>query len=178
MLLQGTALGNLVLGQVLSVCITISGAINQKLNRDYLLDLAAIQTTLVYVVVAVLFWLALMHFSVEYFWTRKFRSKIPITVVTSLLDTAASVLALHSYQHLNVPMVALLSTVATPTVMFLSRIFLKAKYRWTSIAGASIAISGVISLSIYQLFFESSAAMSTTGSGILSSRRSFTNQSK
>ena len=176
MLLQGTALGNLVLGQILSVCMTISGAINQKLNQDYHLDLAAIQTASVYVVVAVLFWLALMQFSVEYFWTRKFRSKIPITMVISLLDTAASILVLHSYQHLNVPMVALLSTIATPTVMFLSRIFLSARYRWTSIAGASLAISGVISLSIYQLFFESSTATNTGSPGILP--RFFTNLSK
>lgn len=157
-------LGNLVLGQVLSICLTISNTLNQILNFRYKVDLAALQTTTVYVLVATLFWFTLMHFSVDYFWTRNIKSKIPITIIISALDSAASMLALHSYGYVSMPTVTLLSTFSTPTVMLLSWLFLSTKYKKSNILGAFIAISGVAGASIYQLMNISQSSDSQTSS--------------
>lgn len=143
--------GNGILGQILSLCLTAGGTISHKLYHTYGLDVAAMQMALVYLNVAIMFWLALVHFSVEYFWARKLRTKIIATGLISLLDTAASLLVIHAVAYVNLPMRALLSTISTPVVMTLSRIFLRTNYKLLSVFGASLAVGGVVFASVSQL---------------------------
>lgn len=150
---NGPHWSNAILGQILSLCLTAGGTLSHKLYHTYGLDVAALQMTLVYLTVAILFWLALVHFSVEYFWTRKLRTKIIATSLISLLDTAASLLVIHAVAYVSLPMRALLSTISTPVVMVLSYIFLRTNYKLLSVFGAALAVGGVVFASISQLSY-------------------------
>lgn len=141
---------NIFLGQVLSICLTVSGTVSQLLRKNYNLDLSALQMMSVYGFVALIFWIVLIYSSVEYFLKRKFLPKIPMILLISCFDTTASVLLLHSYNYLSLPTITLLSTLSTPTVMILSWLLLGFKYWWNNILGACMAIGGVILLAAYQ----------------------------
>lgn len=144
-------MGNLVLTQILAFCFTISATLCQLMRRDYDLDLSALQMTLMYLLVAIIFWLALIHLSVDYFWKRKFSTgRLSLTLVISIFDCAGSIFSLHSFSYLSVPVVSLLSNLSTPTVMIFSWLLLGAKYRWNNYVGAGSAILGVIILTVVQ----------------------------
>lgn len=149
--MNNNIVGNLVLTQILALCFTISATLCQLMRRDYDLDLSALQMTLMYLLVAIIFWLALIHLSVDYFWKRKFSTgRLSLTLVISIFDCAGSIFSLHSFSYLSVPVVSLLSNLSTPTVMIFSWLLLGAKYRWNNYVGAASAILGVVLLTVVQ----------------------------
>ena len=148
-------LSGVFLGQALSICLTICGYASQVLFHRYGFDMTALLTTTVYSAVAIIFWLTLIHFSVEYFGTREFRSKIPATLMIALLDVSASIIAIHAVASVGIAMRTLLATFSTPTVIILSRVFLGNKYSVFSLGGATIAVAGAVLPSIFRLCVES-----------------------
>lgn len=136
--------GHVILGQVLSLCLTGAGIMTRELLGRYSLDPIAGQSLVVYAVLAVIYWIFLVHLSVDYFGTRNLRRRIPMILPISLLDTVANTLVLKAYGLLSLATVALLSTVSTPTVMVLSRIVLKSRYSLHHFLGAFVALLGAV----------------------------------
>lgn len=136
--------GHVILGQVLSLCLTGAGIMTRELLARYSLDPIAGQGLVVYAVLAVIYWIFLIHLSVDYFGTRNIRKGIPMILPISLLDTAANTLLLKSYGLLSLATVALISTVSTPTVMVLSRVVLHSRYGLHNVLGALVAVLGAV----------------------------------
>lgn len=149
-------IGNALLGQFLSVTITLSGAVNEYLARRYSVNFPALQTVLFYLLLAIVYTPK---------WLIKRRRKDPSLSVSeiirtvwkdkglwytgyALLDCIAAVLVIKAYLFTNLAVVALLSTISTPCVIVLSRLFLGTKYRVLQYIGAGICVSGVVFFSV------------------------------
>jgi solute carrier family 35 protein F1/2 len=60
----------------------------------------------------------------------------------------AALLVIRAYSFTNLAAIALLSTISTPSVILLSRIFLGTRYRPVQYAGAVVCVSGVVFFSV------------------------------
>lgn len=149
-------IGNALLGQFLSVAITLSGAVNEYLARRYKVNFPALQTVLFYLLLSIVYTPK---------WLLKRRRKEPHTPTSEVirrvwnvkglwytgyafLDCIAAILVIRAYLFTNLAIVALLSTISTPCVIVLSRLFLGTQYRPLQYAGAIICVSGVIFFSV------------------------------
>lgn len=142
---------NLILGQILSICLTAGSSFHNRLVYKYGLQLEALEMVFVYSVVSVLFWFYHYRLTSSSFHISKLKTKLVDLLVISANDFCATILALKAYSYISLPLVALLSTISTPTVMLFSIMILKAKYSWKKIAGAGLSVIGVLGICIYDL---------------------------
>lgn len=139
---------SLLLGQILSVLITIANTANQFHNNSGI-QIASFLTMIVYASVALLFWIILLRRGT--FDSSFFLDKVKLCLIISLFDAAGSISFLSANSFLNFPRLAIISTFTTPAVMILSIVFLGAKYLWNNWLGAIFTVIGVISLYITQI---------------------------
>lgn len=148
-------IGNALLGQFLSLTITLSGTVNEYLYRRHNVNFPALQTVLFYLLLALFYvpkwlWNSRKERSASAFVTLSMAVKTRFLWYSgyALLDCIASLLVIKSYIYTNLATVALLSTFSTPCVIVLSRIFLRAKYRPLQYTGAAICVAGVVLFSV------------------------------
>ncbi len=133
------------LGQVLSLCITSSGAITEYIFRKYELNLCGIQTLSFYSLLACVY-LMKWYSSKKNNILATIKLKGKVHSIYSLIDCISSVLLIKAYSYTTLSIIGLLSTVSTPCVIFLSYFFLKSRYRVQQYAGAVVCLVGIIYL--------------------------------
>lgn len=144
----------LVLGQVLSLCLTAGCAFHGVLEGKYGLSLEALEMAVLYSVLSLLFWLYLCYKRDKSLGDLCKGFKSLDLVLISILDFSASVLALKAYMYISLPKVTLLSTISTPTVMCLSWAISDARYSWRKCGGALLAVLGVVGIGLFDLYEE------------------------
>lgn len=141
---------NLVLGQILSLLITASGALNQFLSERWDVNFCGTQTLLLYLSLTLVYlprWILALRRQGHQTFGQVVRQRGPTYAVYSLLDCLAALLTTKAYVHTSIAVVSLVSTVSTPAVIILSAMFLGTTYRRSQYFGAALCISGIAVLS-------------------------------
>jgi len=147
--LISSTIPNVLLGQVLSLILTVSSASNQVLSIAEI-NIPGLLATFAYGSVATLFATMIL-------WQGSGGSKITwrrfiLCLFSSLFDSAGRILFLTGNSFLSLPRLCILTTLTTPTVMIISIVFLKARFGWKSWVGAGMSVLGVIFLFTAQMY--------------------------
>jgi len=151
-------IGNALLGQFLSIAITLSGAVNEYLYRRHAVNFPALQTVAFYLLLTLVFlpkWLLSCS-------SRRRSGGRPLSVIVrgviqargwtyclyAMLDCVAALLVIRAYNYTNLAVIALLSTISTPCVIVLSRIFLATRYKPMQYLGAAVCVAGIVFFSV------------------------------
>lgn len=148
-------IGTALLGQFLSLAITISGTVNEYLFRRHHANFPVLQTVLFYLVLAAYYlpcWLlrSRKHGSAASTLCIALRLHGPVYFGYALLDCFAALLVIKAYLFTSLAVVALLSTISTPCVILLSRLLLGSRFKAAQYAGAAICVAGVVFFSVAQ----------------------------
>ncbi|XP_017647285.1 uncharacterized protein LOC108487448 [Gossypium arboreum] len=125
------------LGQFLSLLITSTGFSSSELsNRG--INAPTSQSFLNYVLLTV------VYGSVMLYKRQALKAKWYYYVVLGLVDVEANYLVVKAYQYTSITSVMLLDCWSIPSVMLLTFIFLKTKYRFRKIAGVIVCVAGLV----------------------------------
>ncbi|MBA0599780.1 hypothetical protein Gorai_005986 [Gossypium raimondii] len=125
------------LGQFLSLLITSTGFSSSELsNRG--INAPTSQSFLNYALLTV------VYGSVMLYKRQALKAKWYYYVVLGLVDVEANYLVVKAYQYTSITSVMLLDCWSIPSVMLLTFIFLKTKYRFRKIAGVIVCVAGLV----------------------------------
>ncbi|XP_067124852.1 solute carrier family 35 member F2-like isoform X1 [Centruroides vittatus] len=133
----------IILGQFLSLLLCGTGVTSQLLHSTYMVKVPTAQSFLNYVLLCMVFttWLACRSGD---------RGLIPILrargwkyFLLAAVDVEANYLLVKAYQYTTLTSVQLLDCFTIPTVLALSWIFLKVRYKILHVLGVGIALLGV-----------------------------------
>ncbi|KAI8875640.1 DUF914-domain-containing protein [Backusella circina FSU 941] len=133
----------LVLGQVLSLCITGTNVISTKLNVSYQFAAPTIQTFLIYACLAVVYNSIAIYKRGWRGWLRQFWKRGIHYFILGFIDVEGNYFVVKAYQYTSLLSAMLLNCWSTPVCMILSFIFLKVRYRWVQYLGVIIALGGM-----------------------------------
>ncbi|XVE81128.1 hypothetical protein DITRI_Ditri15bG0037900 [Diplodiscus trichospermus] len=125
------------LGQFLSLLITSTGFSSSELAKKGI-NAPTSQSFLNYVL------LTIVYGSVMLYRRQALKAKWYYYVVLGLVDVEANYLVVKAYQYTSITSVMLLDCWSIPSVMLLTYIFLKTKYRYRKIAGVIVCIAGLV----------------------------------
>ncbi|XVF29287.1 hypothetical protein REPUB_Repub15cG0108000 [Reevesia pubescens] len=125
------------LGQFLSLLITSTGFSSSELAKKGI-NAPTSQSFLNYVL------LAIVYGSVMLYRRQALKAKWYYYVVLGLVDVEANYLVVKAYQYTSITSVMLLDCWSIPSVMLLTFIFLKTKYRFRKIAGVIVCVAGLV----------------------------------
>ncbi|KAL7615660.1 hypothetical protein Lser_V15G02647 [Lactuca serriola] len=127
----------LVLGQILSLLITSTGFSSSELARRGI-NAPTSQSLANYVMLAIVYGGILIY--------RKsgLKAKWYYYLLLGLVDVEANYLVVKAYQYTSITSIMLLDCWSIPSVIMLTWLFLKTKYRFKKIAGVSICIAGLV----------------------------------
>ncbi|XP_042860332.1 solute carrier family 35 member F1-like isoform X2 [Penaeus japonicus] len=133
----------LLLGQVASLLLCVTGACCHLLNKTYHLQLPAAVSFINYVLLCLVYttWLACR--SGEGSLLRVVRTKGLKYFVLAAVDVEANYLVLKAYQFTSVTSVQLLDCFVVPVVLALSWLFLKVRYKLVHVLGVGLCLLGV-----------------------------------
>lgn len=148
-------IGTALLGQFLSLAITLSGTVNEYLFRRHHANFPVLQTVMFYLVLSAFYlpcWLlrSRKHGSMASTLAMALKLHGPVYLGYAMLDCFAALLVIKAYLFTSLAVVALLSTISTPCVILLSRIFLNSRFRPLQYTGAAICVAGVVFFSVAQ----------------------------
>ncbi|XP_042058279.1 solute carrier family 35 member F1-like [Salvia splendens] len=150
-----TLLG-LALGQFLSLLITSTGFSSSELaNRG--INAPTSQSFLNYVL------LVIVYGSLLLYRRKPLKAKWYYYILLGLVDVEANFLVVKAYQYTSITSVMLLDCWTIPCVLFLTRFFLKTKYRFRKFIGIAICVAGLVTV----VFSDVHAADRSRGSGPL-----------
>ncbi|XP_043226334.1 solute carrier family 35 member F2-like isoform X1 [Amphibalanus amphitrite] len=131
------------LGQLLSVLNMCTGVTSQLLTEEYNVSIPTAQTFANYVLLCLLFttWLALR--SGDEGIAVVLRRRGWKYVILAAFDVEANYLVVKAYNYTTLTSITLLDCFAIPTVLAMSWIFLKVRYKLLHIIGVSICLVGV-----------------------------------
>lgn len=130
-------LTGLGLGQFLSLLITSTGFTSSELaNRG--INAPTSQSFLNYVL------LAIVYGSIMLYRKKPLKAKWYYYIPLGLVDVEANFLVVKAYQYTSLTSVMLLDCWSIPSVMILTWIFLKTKYRFKKIAGVVVCVAGLV----------------------------------
>ncbi|XP_020598767.1 solute carrier family 35 member F1-like isoform X1 [Phalaenopsis equestris] len=126
----------LALGQFVSLLITSTGFASSELSRKGI-NAPTSQSFLNYVLLAVAYggWMIYKKRSPQTKWY--------FYLLLGFIDVEANFLVVKAYEYTSITSVMLLDCWAIPSVIFLTWIFLKTKYRFKRFAGVAICIAGL-----------------------------------
>ncbi|KAG4126012.1 hypothetical protein ERO13_D10G131600v2 [Gossypium hirsutum] len=125
------------LGQFLSLLITSTGFSSSELsNRG--INAPTSQSFLNYALLTV------VYGSVMLYKRQALKAKWYYYVVLGLVDIEANYLVVKAYQYTSITSVMLLDCWSIPSVMLLTFIFLKTKYRFRKRAGVIVCVAGLV----------------------------------
>ncbi|XP_062107754.1 uncharacterized protein LOC133818737 [Humulus lupulus] len=127
------------LGQFLSLLITSTGFSSSELSKKGI-DAPTSQSFLNYV------FLAIVYGSIMLNRKQPLKSKWYYYVLLGLVDVEANFLVVKAYQYTSITSVMLLDCWSIPSVMLLTWVFLKTKYRYRKITGVAVCIAGLITV--------------------------------
>ncbi|XP_024022067.1 solute carrier family 35 member F1-like, partial [Morus notabilis] len=125
------------LGQLLSLLITSTGFSSSELSKKGI-DAPTSQSFLNYVLLAVVYGSIMLH------RRKPLKAKWYYYVILGLVDVEANFLVVKAYQYTSITSVMLLDCWSIPTVMLLTWVFLKTKYRFRKITGVIVCIAGLV----------------------------------
>ncbi|XP_050690635.1 solute carrier family 35 member F2-like isoform X2 [Eriocheir sinensis] len=133
----------LLLGQVASLLLCVTGACCHLLTNSYHLKLPAAVSFINYVLLCLVYttWLACR--SGEGSLLRVVRTKGLKYFVLAAVDVEANYLVLRAYQFTSVTSVQLLDCFVVPVVLALSWLFLKVRYKLVHVLGVGLCLLGV-----------------------------------
>ncbi|TYJ44915.1 hypothetical protein E1A91_A02G018300v1 [Gossypium mustelinum] len=125
------------LGQFLSLLITSTGFSSSELAKRGI-NAPTSQSFLNYVLLSV------VYGSVMLYRRQALKAKWYYYVILGLVDVEANYLVVKAYQYTSITSVMLLDCWSIPSVMLLTYIFLKTKYRYRKIAGVIVCVAGLV----------------------------------
>ncbi|KAJ2770326.1 hypothetical protein IWQ56_002206 [Coemansia nantahalensis] len=133
----------LVLGQVLSLCITGTSVISKELAGLQAVTAPCFQSALVYaLLLAVYMPLALVRLGPRAMWAN-IRRRAHWYVLMAAADVEGNYFVVKAYSHTSLLSCMLLDTWTLPCVMVLGFFVLRARYRWLQILGVLLCLGGM-----------------------------------
>ncbi|KAJ0502730.1 putative solute carrier family 35 member SLC35F1/F2/F6 [Helianthus annuus] len=127
----------LVLGQILSLLITSTGFSSSELARRGI-NAPTSQSLANYVMLAIVYGGILLYRG------SGLKAKWYYYLLLGLVDVEANYLVVKAYQYTSITSIMLLDCWSIPSVILLTWLFLKTKYRYKKIAGVAICIAGLV----------------------------------
>ncbi|XP_028759827.1 solute carrier family 35 member F1-like [Neltuma alba] len=125
------------LGQFLSLLITATGFASSELAKKGI-DAPTSQSFLNYVL------LAIVYGSTALYRRQPLKAKWYYYVLLALVDVEGNFLVVKAYQYTSLTSVMLLDCWSIPSVMLLTWLFLKTKYRFKKITGVIVCVAGLV----------------------------------
>ncbi|KAK9932626.1 hypothetical protein M0R45_019854 [Rubus argutus] len=125
------------LGQILSLLITSTGFSSSELAKKGI-NAPTSQSFLNYVL------LAIVYGSILLYRRKPLKAKWYYYVLLGLVDVEANFLVVKAYQYTSITSVMLLDCWTIPSVMLLTWVFLKTKYRFKKITGVVACVAGLV----------------------------------
>ncbi|KAG2726120.1 hypothetical protein I3760_01G098300 [Carya illinoinensis] len=125
------------LGQLLSFLITSTGFTSSELAKKGI-NAPTSQSFLNYV------FLAIIYGSIVLYRKKALKAKWYYYIPLGLVDVEANFLVVKAYQYTSLTSVMLLDCWSIPSVMVLTWIFLKTKYRFRKIVGVVVCVAGLV----------------------------------
>ncbi|KAJ0977020.1 hypothetical protein J5N97_012494 [Dioscorea zingiberensis] len=132
-----TTLVGLGLGQFVSLLITSTGFSSSELSRRGI-DAPTSQSFLNYVLLTIVYGGCLIHRK------RALQMKWYYYLILAFVDVEANFLVVKAYQYTSLTSVMLLDCWTIPSVIFLTWLFLKTKYRVRKFIGVAICVAGLV----------------------------------
>nr|ACU23335.1 unknown [Glycine max] len=133
---RNTLIG-LGLGQFLSLLITSTGFTSSELAKKGI-NAPTSQSFLNYV------FLTLVYGTVLLYRRKALKAKWYYYIILGLVDVEANFLVVKAYQYTSLTSVMLLDCWSIPSVMLLTWLFLKTKYRFKKITGVVVCVAGLV----------------------------------
>lgn len=127
----------LVLGQILSLLITSTGFSSSELARRGI-NAPTSQSLANYVM------LAIVYGGILIYRRSGLKARWYYYLLLGLVDVEANYLVVKAYQYTSITSIMLLDCWSIPSVILLTWLFLKTKYRFKKIAGVAICIAGLV----------------------------------
>ncbi|GLT96762.1 hypothetical protein SLE2022_143630 [Rubroshorea leprosula] len=125
------------LGQFLSLLITSTGFTSSELASKNI-NAPTSQSFLNYVM------LAIFYGSIMLYRKQALKAKWYYYILLGLVDVEANFLVVKAYQYTSITSIMLLDCWSIPSVMLLTWIFLKTKYRYKKVAGVVVCVAGLV----------------------------------
>ncbi|XP_054806347.1 uncharacterized protein LOC129309029 isoform X1 [Prosopis cineraria] len=125
------------LGQFLSLLITATGFASSELAKKGI-DAPTSQSFLNYVL------LAIVYGSIVLYRRQPLKAKWYYYILLALVDVEGNFLVVKAYQYTSLTSVMLLDCWSIPSVMLLTWLFLKTKYRFKKITGVIVCVAGLV----------------------------------
>ncbi|BFG15666.1 hypothetical protein CerSpe_019400 [Prunus speciosa] len=125
------------LGQFLSLLITSTGFSSSELAKKGI-NAPTSQSFLNYVLLAIVYGAIML-----YRW-KPLKAKWYYYVLLGMVDVEANFLVVKAYQYTSITSVMLLDCWSIPSVMLLTWVFLKTKYRFRKITGVVVCVAGLV----------------------------------
>lgn len=133
----------LLLGQVLSLCITCTNTFTTLLANGGN-SLPALQSLFNYILLMALFVpYTLYRYGLAEYW-RMLRTEGWKFAILAFFDVQGNYFIVNAYNYTNMLSAALLDNLAIVFVVLLSYVFLHVRYHWTQLTGILVCIGGVI----------------------------------
>ncbi|KAH0992422.1 hypothetical protein GBA52_003905 [Prunus armeniaca] len=125
------------LGQFLSLLITSTGFSSSELAKKGI-NAPTSQSFLNYVL------LAIVYGAIMLYRRKPLKAKWYYYVLLGMVDVEANFLVVKAYQYTSITSVMLLDCWSIPSVMLLTWVFLKTKYRFRKITGVVVCVAGLV----------------------------------
>ncbi|KAJ2590631.1 hypothetical protein IWW49_001927 [Coemansia sp. RSA 1797] len=133
----------LVIGQILSLCITSTSVISNKLAEYQNVTVPNFQSFLVYALLLVVYMpVALVRLGPRVVW-ENIRQRFYWYVLLAAVDVEGNYFVIKAYSYTSLLSCMLLDTWTLPCVVVLSFFMLKVRYRWTQILGVLVCLGGM-----------------------------------
>ncbi|KAI8334058.1 solute carrier family 35 member SLC35F1/F2/F6 [Blakeslea trispora] len=133
----------LLLGQLLSLCITGTNVVNTKLTNEYQFAASTTQSFLVYACLAIIYNSYAIYKRGLKGWLLQFWRRGIFYFILGFIDVEGNYFVNKSFQYTSLLSAELLDCWSTPVCMALSFIFLKVRYRWVQYLGVFICLCGL-----------------------------------
>ncbi|KAI9481580.1 MAG: hypothetical protein EXX96DRAFT_567287 [Benjaminiella poitrasii] len=133
----------LILGQLLSICITGTNVTTTKLGMSYDFAAPTTQTFLVYAALAIVYNSYAIYKRGIRGWLLQFWRRGIYYFVLGLIDVEGNYFVVKAYQYTSLLSAMLLNCWSTPVCMILSFFLMKIRYRWVQYVGVVIALGGM-----------------------------------
>ncbi|KAI9303193.1 hypothetical protein BJ944DRAFT_165874 [Cunninghamella echinulata] len=133
----------LLLGQLLSLCITGTTVATNKLSREYNISIPSTQTFFVYAILAIVYNVYALYKRGIKGWLLQFWRRGIFYFFLGLVDVGGNYFIVKAYAYTNMLSAMLLDSWSTPVCMLLTFVFLKVRFRWVQYLGVFIALIGM-----------------------------------
>ncbi|KAI9504861.1 hypothetical protein GGI25_004199 [Coemansia spiralis] len=133
----------LILGQVLSFCLTSTSILSEKLAASENVSLPNFQSFLVYALLCLVYMpISIVRLGWRAMW-QNIKRRYYWYVFLAAVDVEGNYFVIKAYNYTSLLACMLLDTWTLPCVVVLSFFLLRARYRWTQILGVLMCLGGM-----------------------------------